>query len=264
MTYERLLYMNVYYITLLLNEIDLLLCQFHEIGDLVSKFVILESNTTFSGKGKPYYLEQYKEMFKEWEDKIVYMKMDVRLYEGPWQMERASRRAILESLDIKGDDIVAYGDVDEISRRTSFQKALIDLIINKTPQTLNLSDYMYRLNVRVKNTGWLGTLMDYRRNINTLQEARDARNKFKINNEAGWHYSYLGDAKRIKHKIMCYSHEEINEKSDEALIDKSIKERKCFFDNRQLEIVNLDYPIYVTKNIQEFEGLIEETNPWSC
>lgn len=248
--------MNIYYTTLFLNEIDLLLCQFHEVGDLISKFVILESNSTFSGKGKPFYLEKYRDMFKQWEDKIIYLKMDVRMFEGSWQTERSSRRCILEAIDFKSDDIVIYGDVDEVPRRASFQTALIDLIINKTPQTLNMNDFMYRLNVRVKNEGWLGTIMDYRKNINTLQETRDSRNKFKINYNAGWHYSYLGDAKRIKHKITCYSHEEINEKSSEELIEKSIKEKKCFFDNRQLEIVGVDYPTYINKNPNEFKNMI--------
>ena len=53
------------------NELDILLLRMHILNDVVDKFVISESTVTFSGDAKPLYYEENKEMFQEFEHKII-------------------------------------------------------------------------------------------------------------------------------------------------------------------------------------------------
>ena len=54
------------------NELDILLLRMHILNDVVDKFVISESTVTFSGDAKPLYYEENKEMFQEFEHKIIH------------------------------------------------------------------------------------------------------------------------------------------------------------------------------------------------
>ena len=58
------------------NELDILNLRLHIMSPIVDKFVISEATTTFSGLPKPLYYEENKEMFKEFEDKIIHVVVD--------------------------------------------------------------------------------------------------------------------------------------------------------------------------------------------
>ena len=58
------------------NEIDILKIRLNVLKDVVDKVVLSESTTTFSGKSKPLYFEENKELFKEFEDKIIHVIVD--------------------------------------------------------------------------------------------------------------------------------------------------------------------------------------------
>ena len=251
--------MNVYYIIPFLNELDLLHCLLQEVNSFVTKFVIVEGNCTFSGKSKSFNFEENRNKFNEYKDKIVYLKVDIQKYDGAWQLEHATRRIALEVLNIKSEDIVICGDADEIPREETFKTALLNLIFTKKAQTLGMQNCMYKLNGIVKGSHWLGAAMDYRKNIKTLQELRNNRDRFNIVSNGGWHYSYLGTPAQIKEKISSYAHKEINEKYNEQDIEKAIKNSRGFFDDRKVEwIENISYPRYVIENMEEFisRGLI--------
>lgn len=249
--------MNIYYELLFLSEIDLLLCQLNEVGEFVTKFIIVESDYTFSGKTKPFCLEDYKDQLKDWACQIIYLKLKVNKYQGAWEMEHASRMAGLENIDMGPDDIIVCGDTDEVPRREVFQEALLDLIINGRGQVLQMDNYLYDFKSRIKEGKWLGTAMDYRKNINTLQELRDNRDKLKINSNAGWHYSYLGDIERIRNKIASYSHKEINKRMTDEDIKNCLKEKKSLLDEiAQIEIYENDYPRFVRQNPDLFKEFL--------
>lgn len=58
------------------NELDILKIRLNVMNDVVDKFVISEATETFSGLKKPLYYEENKEMFKEFEDKIIHVVVD--------------------------------------------------------------------------------------------------------------------------------------------------------------------------------------------
>ena len=55
------------------NELDILKLRLHIMDSFVDKFVISEATETFSGLKKPLYYEENKEMFKEFEHKIIHV-----------------------------------------------------------------------------------------------------------------------------------------------------------------------------------------------
>ena len=58
------------------NELDILKLRMHVLNDVVDKFVISEATVTFSGEKKPLYFQENREMFREFEDKIIHKVVD--------------------------------------------------------------------------------------------------------------------------------------------------------------------------------------------
>ena len=58
------------------NELDILKLRMHVLNDVVDKFVISEATVTFSGEKKPLYFQENREMFQEFEDKIIHKVVD--------------------------------------------------------------------------------------------------------------------------------------------------------------------------------------------
>lgn len=108
------------------NEIDILKIRLNVLKDVVDKVVLSESTTTFSGKEKPLYFEENKELFKEFEDKIIHIIVD----DTPMDCDAFTRDshqkcAVMRGLrDAKEDDIIIFSDVDEIPNPDTLKKLL--------------------------------------------------------------------------------------------------------------------------------------------
>lgn len=55
------------------NELDILKIRLEVMNPIVDKFVISEATETFSGLKKPLYYEENKELFSEFQDKIIHV-----------------------------------------------------------------------------------------------------------------------------------------------------------------------------------------------
>lgn len=106
------------------HEFDLLETRFHETGDVVDVFIILESNyTNFGQPKKLLLLNKLREGFlRKWHDKIVYLFLDhfpeAGLEDG-WVAEYHLRRYIGQQgmkrlTNVNDDDIIIFTDADEI------------------------------------------------------------------------------------------------------------------------------------------------------
>lgn len=108
------------------NEIDILKIRLNVLKDVVDKVVLSESTTTFSGKEKPLYFEENKELFKEFEDKIIHIIVD----DTPMDCDAFTRDshqkcAVMRGLkDAKEDDIIIFSDVDEIPNPDTLKKLI--------------------------------------------------------------------------------------------------------------------------------------------
>ncbi|XP_015080796.1 uncharacterized protein LOC107024347 isoform X2 [Solanum pennellii] len=104
------------------NELDLLEIRWRELYPYVTKFVILEANTTFTGLPKPLYFSNNRERFAFAEDKIVHGVFPGRiaspaLHEDPFKLEGQQRIAMNKLLHAAGifeDDLLIMSDTDEI------------------------------------------------------------------------------------------------------------------------------------------------------
>eukprot|EP01112_Ceratiomyxa_fruticulosa_P008329 TRINITY_DN2156_c0_g2_i1.p1 TRINITY_DN2156_c0_g2~~TRINITY_DN2156_c0_g2_i1.p1 ORF type:complete len:393 (+),score=49.16 TRINITY_DN2156_c0_g2_i1:93-1181(+) len=117
---------NVYDIFLFGNEIDLLYLRIQELKDVVTKFVVVESDITFTGKSKELYFYNHRHVFDEFVDKIEYHNASYiseygqyRLESSPMGVEglhRVAMNTALYKAGVKTGDLVLVSDVDELYR----------------------------------------------------------------------------------------------------------------------------------------------------
>ena len=214
------------------NELDLLEFRLRLLSGVVDKFVICEANLTFSGNPKPYNFEENRSRFKEWEDKIIYLPVElskeglpfekVHTYSpnnGPFLLEYQQRNALLYAAEYMNDgDLVLMGDIDEMPNpeaiRHLCQSGLIINGINNVVAFPMLFHY-YFMNCQMEGYDrmWNGTVAcfaDYFKEVGP-QYLRDHRNHHtRLPVLAGYHFSYLGGLDKVRTKIQSFAHTEFN------------------------------------------------------
>ena len=240
------------------NELDMLKCRLYENYNIVDYFVLVESNKSFSNNPKQLIFEENKNLFSDFLDKIIHIKVD-DMPDGcdAWRREYHQRDCIKRGLDkvpnLNDDDLILISDVDEIIRNKTIQK----LKNSKHRQIYNLHMDLYYYNLETKSSdadswrhvraGPYGLIKNYDK-ISNLR-----RKNFEIIGKCGWHLSYFGGAEKIKNKIQNFSHQEFNKSiyvdadSIQSKIDKKqdIFGRNCHgkFNNIPIE-KNDDLPLY--------------------
>jgi beta-1,4-mannosyl-glycoprotein beta-1,4-N-acetylglucosaminyltransferase len=111
------------------NELELLEIRLNELYDIVDRFVLVESDRTFTNLAKPLYFNESRERFSRFLDKIEYVfcrseiedkpnHSDEERYRLGWAREHAQRTCIERGLNqARSNDIVILGDADELLRR---------------------------------------------------------------------------------------------------------------------------------------------------
>lgn len=201
------------------GEYDMLEIRLSILSPYVDKFLMVEGAETFSGNPKVlYWIERNKDRFEEWEDKIIYHVVD--RYDDPEiiaQMEerkdyvglphfqrafyqKEMLRKVAESQHPDDEDLIYYGDVDEV-----WKPKEIDDKVYKLRQLA----YSYWLNNRSPED-WRGTIITKWKNLKNgcLNDMR--ANPVNILEDGGWHFTNLGGLEMIKRKIEAYDHQEVN------------------------------------------------------
>ncbi|XP_010518547.1 PREDICTED: beta-1,4-mannosyl-glycoprotein 4-beta-N-acetylglucosaminyltransferase-like [Camelina sativa] len=194
------------------NELDLLELRWRELEPYVSKFVILESNTTFTGIPKPLFFDSNRERFSFAEGKIVHGVFPGRKrykgqpYEDPFLLEGQQRVAmnwLLREAGISDGDAVIMSDADEIpSPHTVKFLQWCDGIPDA--MHLEMKEYMYSFEFPVDYSSWRASAHLYTRK---WTQYRHSRQTDLILSDAGWHCSFcfrrLSD---FVFKMKGYSH----------------------------------------------------------
>lgn len=228
------------------NEIDLLLYRLSILNDIVDKFIIVEATYSFSGKKKELFYNNNKELFKNFNDKIIHIIIDDIPFKYPninysnnqqWENEYYQRNSISKGINkiinnLQDNDIIITSDLDEIPDPRVLKK-IISNQINYDKEGLNklcLDMYYYNLNLRVgKGQNWNGikllNIKTYKSIKLTFQQMRVWEHTHNVNAipYSGWHLSYFGDINFIINKIKNFSHQEYN---NSKYIDKNILEYK--------------------------------------
>lgn len=254
------------------DEIELLEIRFNILNDVVDKFVLVEGNKNFMGKSKALNFPVFKDRFKPWESKIIYIAVDeFPEYESTWQYENWQRNGI--NLGLKEcieDDIIIISDVDEIPNPEVLKNLSLDNLDTEMVFAQMFSNYFLNY-IDISENAWYGSVIVPFKDFISAQEHRNLAIKFRqkpdekfVIKNGGWHFSFLGGIDAIRHKLKTYAHQEYNidqYENDEVLFD-AIKKGESIFHkkNFRFKSVTIDdsFPEYIVKNIDLFKNYILE------
>ena len=261
------------------NEEKLLEIRLNVLNKFVDHFVIIESEETHSGNKKNITFDIDK--YPKFKEKIIYKKINsFPTGLSSWQKENYQRNYIVNCLNqAKGNDIVMISDLDEIPNLENIKlKNYNEKII-----VFNQKLFFYKMNFGANTANWHGTRAcqkkflkspQWLRNLKTHKKykfyrldkllfSKNYERSFKIINNGGWHFTWLGDLDFIKNKLRSFAHTELN--NPIIVNDNYIKE--CIDNLKPIEIkqkiqinklsINkINLPTYVVENLDKYRSLL--------
>lgn len=190
------------------NEKEILEIRWKELYPYVTQFVLLESNSTFTGLPKPLFFASHRDDFKFVEPRLTYGNIAGRFKKGenPFIEEAYQRVALdllLKKAGIEDDDLLIMSDVDEIPSRHT-----INLLrwCDDIPPVLHLQlkNYLYSFEFHVDDSSWRASVHRYQEGKTRYAHYRQTDDLLA---DAGWHCSFC--FRRISEfifKMKAYSH----------------------------------------------------------
>lgn len=269
------------------NELDILKLRMQIMSPYVDKFVLEESTVTFSGEPKEMIFAKNRDMFAEFEDKIIYVAVDNSPMSGVTTHERdkfQKNQLIRGMADCKPDDIIIFSDVDEIPNPKTLEKIIRNFDATKIYHLAQRMFYCF-LNMEeisgnllsitgefkgVERKQWLGTKICSFGNLPEegivfLREVSPDDPRSVRVADGGWHFGYMGGngerdvAKRIGIKVQAAAHQEYNtsrylsEAVDRLLCGEDIFDRNAKFIRVEIDE---SYPAYLLEHLEEYKYLI--------
>jgi len=255
--------------------------------DKVDKFVIVEGNKYYNGENKKKFFDINK--FSEFKKKIDYYfienfpKYDFNnIIESNWKYDHFHRHQIQLGLkNIDNNDYVLISDLDEIPKLDNMKFTKYDSVV------FLQNMYYYKFNVHYYkglkwNNKWPGTKgckYKFFKSSRQVREFRvknipwwrfDRKIKRYVEQDGGWHFSYLMNEKDIKSKLSRMSHEidhvlQNNIESKKKLLNDDIIKKKLnnFIDpygrnDVFLKKINIDdtFPSEIKNNTQLYSDYI--------
>lgn len=285
--------MKVFDSFIFFNELDLLEMRLNILNDVVDCFVLTESPFTVSGNEKPLYYQENKDRFSKWNDKIVHYVTEeipndfnhmlqktkyhvaysdtdpygTRFIDLPIRFQRAlynrNNSAFgIENAGAKDEDLIITSDADEIINPYVLEDLSWFSPDNHYVALCNA--YYYKLNFLYQDD-WMGSRLCTWKHLKTTtidQHRQDHANAYRIEN-AGWHFSFLGNADNFKLKLASYEHTENNIESVVSNAEEKIEQGLDPL-NRGMtyKAVPIDesYPEYIQNNRQKYSEYIKEWN----
>lgn len=268
------------------NELDILKLRMQILNDVVDRFVISEAVETFSGLPKPLYYEENKEMFREFEDKIIHVVIrDIPKGETHERDEFLKNTVARGLTNCNDDDVIIFSDLDEIPNPEKIKEILADFREDKIYHFAQRLFYCY-LNMEEKSgkllscSGdfkgishpmWIGTrMMSYKlireKDIHfwDIRFPRFLEDGIRVE-DGGWHFGYMGGhgekdvKKRVAQKVKSAAHQEYNSREVLSNAADQIKDGKDMFGrDSAFERVEIDetFPKYLREHQKEYSHLI--------
>ncbi|XP_064968459.1 uncharacterized protein LOC135614727 isoform X1 [Musa acuminata AAA Group] len=190
------------------NELDMLEIRWHELSPYISEFVLLESNSTFTGLRKPLVFASNRPRFEFSESRLTYGTVGGRFVKGenPFVEESYQRVALDQLIKIAGiedDDLLIMSDVDEIPSGHT-----IDLLrwCDEIPEKLHLQlrNYLYSFEFHLDDKSWRASVHRYRGGKTRYAHFRQSDDLFA---DSGWHCSFcFRHISQFIFKMTAYSH----------------------------------------------------------
>ncbi|KAI1288961.1 hypothetical protein EDD11_009483 [Mortierella claussenii] len=192
------------------QELDMLEIRINELWDVVDKFLILESNATFTGLPKDEIFKLNRDRFAFAESKVVYRS--VPLYslkdgQNAWFNEGRMRNEMTEFISESGvqlGDLVISADVDEVVSRHT-----IELLksCEGTPDFLHLRlrNYLYSYEFPVNDEGIARPSV--RKWVPGQSHYVHGKSANVLLTDSGWHCSFcFRSIEEFRFKMQAYSH----------------------------------------------------------
>lgn len=251
------------------DEFDVLDIRLATLYGTVDRFVLCEGTRTHSGKPKALHFDKNKERYAKYLNKITYVIVDdypkfpepadlQSRADQAWARERHQRDGILHGLQgCKDDDIILIGDADEIASPEAIKNYDPSQGLCRLKQRL----FYYYLNCENKD-GWdWQKIAPYKivKELTPCGVRYPPAGDTPLIENAGNHFSFLGDAENAIKKITDYAHVEfcndeiLNKERIEQLISEG---RDIFGRDLKYEFVEIDdsYPAYVRERAIELWG----------
>ena len=261
------------------NETDLLNIRLNILDQYVDYFVIIESAETHSGIKKKLTFDIEK--FPEFRNKIIYGVIEKFPKNfSAWEKENYQRNYISQFLNkANDDDFIIISDLDEIPNLENINLENLNEKIIIFQQRL----FFYKLNLGELNPSWHGSRCIRKKNLKNPQWLRNLKthkkykffrldkiyfsgtyeHNFKVIENGGWHFTWMGDIKFIKNKLKSFAHTELNklEINNNDFIDNCIKNMKPIEQTQKLELrklpPNKDFiPEYILKNLEKYKHML--------
>ena len=285
------------------NELDLLEIRLDALYDEVDYFVISECDYTFSGLSKPFYFEDNKEKFSKYMDKIIHIKnYDTKEFtnlenkydgkvgdqyqkiinrmnyminrpetdygKGHWCRDYLHKELLmLKIVDCNSDDIILFGDCDEIPNPKKISEAINLVKENDKPYVFKQKNMMYWVNNENVTEEWYGQyITKYSDIIESscmfTRHNRTDKSRFGVIEDGGWHLTFMGGENRVKEKLIAYSHQEYNNQYVLNSVESKMKQGKDIL-NRNVRFIKHNFNSLYPSNIidlinEKFKYLIHE------
>ena len=231
---------------------EMLEIRLRELYHVVDRFIILESNHTFTGESswpvvihsldrhsliigheKPLYLTDYIKQ-PQHHFQFAADKMEVHGIQGrnlspgedPFAQEghtRGQMNRFLIGAGIRDGDILIVSDVDEIPRSQTvelFRQCQGPDIVH-----LDMTAYVYSFGFKNHLTTWKASLHRYRRGHTGY--GHGLQSPFRLMN-AGWHCSFcFGHINQFLFKMAAYSHAERGHRHPKLMTRQHVQDRIC-------------------------------------
>lgn len=209
-------------------ELEMLNLQFIINYNIVDKFVISESNTTFSGLSKEYNFKKQMSFFEKYLDKVIYDPVKTEVvddlpdfawdvpFKVYWQREKKQRENFFKNYNFNDDDVLIFTDADEIV----FLNNVLPNIDKNTLNYFNIKHCRYYINTQVIVGDTFSRRIPcftYKTYINKYKNLHDKNysikdigvisNDYIEYNDCGYHLSACYD---LREKIQSFSHGEYN------------------------------------------------------
>jgi beta-1,4-mannosyl-glycoprotein beta-1,4-N-acetylglucosaminyltransferase len=198
------------------DERELLEIRLRLLSNIVSRFVIVWSPWTFTGRKKEQAFPWDSEVIERYRERISLITLEQIEGKTGWEKERTSRNAIQNGLaGLNCQDIVMISDIDEIPRPDRLKRMMAEGI--RATTVLGLDYFNFKFNYQLVHgpqSVWPGPILCAASDYTNAQDLRDLRWQYvtKAANEfvyrGGWHFSFLTRTDDVKPKLASFSHQE--------------------------------------------------------
>ena len=241
----------IYDCVLFSHELDMLEIRLNCLKDVVDEFIIVESDVTHSGKRKPLILPEHWDRFKEFPitHRAITMSEGDPEYRSAVIREclqrQACRGVLMDSADVKDNDTVLLGDLDEIPY--AHMVTLYDKVGYLPPTRMRQIHTYWYINAIDRQPWDSGTIiMDGYHVKQSRFDGLRLRGSLPVILNAGWHFSSVGTEEEIKQKLEGFCHVEYGTERGQQLA-ANYRDNMLSIHDQPLEVIGIDhrYPQYI-------------------